>query len=133
MVPADHPLAAREYIWLSEAKNERFLLPPEDSLFRESLEKIFHQAGFEPSIKAEVQHEHRLDLVRCGVGVTIWTESAIRYYGIDDQKCRIIRIKDDFCKRCIFLLWQKEKRKSSGVSEFINYVMQEGKRVHCDL
>lgn|GEM_PF-3732276 len=116
-----HPLAKKESLRLADVKGEKFILSPTDNLYRSTLNKIFQQAGFQPEVRASVPSTHRLALVSNGVGITVWTQSAVHYYAAPDNCCTI-PLEDPFCMRSIYLLWCRNHRNSSSFNVYLDYL-----------
>lgn len=74
VLPADHRLAERDSLSLTDLKDEYFLLG-EPGAMRTVVEAMFTQAGFFPKVIAEMQlYCETLQLVRAGMGCCIAAE-----------------------------------------------------------
>jgi DNA-binding transcriptional LysR family regulator len=76
-VPADHPLALRRSILLSELDGEPIILTGRDSSVRERVERLFAEEGLTltPGLEANYMSTV-MALVRQGLGMTLLPESA---------------------------------------------------------
>jgi DNA-binding transcriptional LysR family regulator len=76
-VPADHPLALRRSILLSELDGEPIILTGRDSSVRERVERLFTEEGLTltPGLEANYMSTV-MALVRQGLGMTLLPESA---------------------------------------------------------
>lgn len=77
VLPANHPLAKKEYITLEDLEKEPFLLLEEGS-FSEPLE-AFKQAGLDPCVRLRVYDDYSiLSMIELGLGVSILPELVLR-------------------------------------------------------
>jgi DNA-binding transcriptional LysR family regulator len=78
VVPADHPLADRGAVTISDLADERLVAPLASSAMRPQFDDTFHRNGLEPNVVAEAaMNEMVLELVRAGTGSTIATASSV--------------------------------------------------------
>lgn len=77
LVPKDHPLANRKSIYLTELKNDPFVLFPKGYMFEKLAIDGCKQAGFEPHVTSEGEDLDAIKgLVAAGMGITLLPESA---------------------------------------------------------
>ncbi len=85
VVPANHPLAERVEVSLSELKNEQFILyRPTNSLYQLCLDACL-EAGFEPNILLTARAESILSSVSIGLGISLMTENTASAFTMQDQ------------------------------------------------
>ncbi len=78
LVPANHPLAGRDHINLSEFKNDDFILFSEGFILRKIAVNACKEAGFEPKITSEGEDIDAIKgLVSAGIGVSILPENTL--------------------------------------------------------
>src|SRR3954470_19860172 len=78
ILPADHPLAAREQIALEELVHERFVIHPYGMGCREGTEAACRTAGFEPKVAIECNENEQVQaFVGAGLGVGVYPRLAL--------------------------------------------------------
>jgi DNA-binding transcriptional LysR family regulator len=96
VLPAQHPLAGKPALMLSDLAGEPFVLgePRFWTHYHAHLNRLCRAAGFEPKVvQYASNNEGILGLVACGMGVTIQAES-IRTYGRSDVVMRYLDKED---------------------------------------
>ncbi|MDL2210877.1 LysR family transcriptional regulator [Desulfovibrio sp. OttesenSCG-928-O18] len=117
-VPANHPLAKRKSIRLSEAKNERFICQPPATGFSRFSKILFDQAGFVPDIVAECDYTLRWDLLRKEVGVVLSCDLHVN----NDNGVPIL-VTDDFAIRRMALFWARNRKLPPAALDFRNFII----------
>ncbi len=78
LLPANHPLAKRESINLSDLRNEKFVLFPEGYILHKVAIDACKSVGFMPNVKSEGEDMDALKgLVAAGIGITLLPDSSI--------------------------------------------------------
>ncbi|MGP0585175.1 LysR family transcriptional regulator [Paenibacillus timonensis] len=107
-VPADHPLAHRERVRLSELREDRFIMLPSGKSLRETTDAFCRLAGFTPRIRFESDDPATVrGLIRAGQGVAFLP--AITWSGSTGPDVRLLRLEESWCKRSISLSWPKDR------------------------
>lgn len=84
-IPSNHPLASKHPLYLTDFKNESFILG-EPSVMRDTVKSMFEQAGFRPYITGELQlFSDILQLVKAEVGCAIVPEYSWSDFDKDDE------------------------------------------------
>jgi DNA-binding transcriptional LysR family regulator len=79
VLPAEHPLAARDAVEVAELRGERLVLLTGEYGLRRRIEEECERAGFGPSVACESGEIGIIQgLVEAGLGLTILPESAVR-------------------------------------------------------
>jgi DNA-binding transcriptional LysR family regulator len=124
LVPANHRLALREVISLSELAGERFIICPRyrQTGFHELILRHLRTASIEPQIIAEVNNSLAItDLVSAGVGVSIVPESVARNL---DPSVHACLLKESSAFTDISIAW-----KSAVPTPLMNYVISASIRL----
>ncbi|MCM3569223.1 LysR family transcriptional regulator [Neobacillus mesonae] len=120
-VPANHRLAERSSVSLSELSEEKFIGFKEGLGMRKVINNFCEKAGFTPVIKFEGEDVPTLaGLVSSGLGVTIIPA----FHGISSKKIKQISISEPYCHREIGLAWLIENALSPSAELFRNYVIE---------
>ena len=95
VLPAHHPLAAREEISLEELKNDRQIMPPKDTDLRVIAENACIRAGFRPNIGYITSGNVELTLKIAEKQNMIYLafQKVISYYPL--KGCTIVPLKED--------------------------------------
>lgn len=121
-VPANHRLASRSQVALSELSEDHFIGFKDGLGMRKLVNGFCEQAGFVPAVKFEGEDVSTLaGLVSAGLGVTIIPS----FHGISTGKVKPIRISEPFCYREIGLAWLNGNPLSPSAELFRSYVIHE--------
>jgi DNA-binding transcriptional LysR family regulator len=120
-VPANHRLAARDFVDLKEIGGESFVGFREGLEMRERINHFCRKAGFTPVMKFEGEDVSTLaGLVSAGLGVTLIPE----YQGISESKIKKISVRNPRCYRKIGLTWLKDNPLSPSAERFRSHVIE---------
>lgn len=120
-VPANHRLAGRSSVSLSELAEDQFIGFKEGLGMREIMNNLCEKAGFTPVVKFEGEDVPTMaGLVSSGLGVTIIPA----FHGISPKKIKQISISEPYCHREIGLAWLKENTLSPSAELFRTYVIE---------
>jgi len=82
LLPANHPFAQNEQLYLVDFREENFVLFPENYILRKVAVEACREAGFIPKITSEGEDLDALKgLVAAGIGITLLPESSL-YHSI---------------------------------------------------
>ncbi|SEP94520.1 DNA-binding transcriptional regulator, LysR family [Pseudomonas sp. NFACC02] len=125
-VPAQHPLASRPSITLSELAGEPIILTGRDSSVRERVEQLFSAEGLTltPGLEANYMSTV-MAMVRQGLGVTLLPESADEGRGDLVQ----VRIEHDGVNREIGLITRAGLELSPAAARFVE-IMKDAMSTH---
>jgi LysR family transcriptional activator of glutamate synthase operon len=116
-LPADHRLAGRAKLRLSELADETFVSFLEGTRLRELLVGAARDAGFEPHIAFESDQVRRIrDMVGLGFGVTILPRSDVS--AEDDGRLAVARLVEPALRRDVTLAWRAERRLAPAARAF---------------
>ncbi|MCK8489774.1 LysR family transcriptional regulator [Paenibacillus sp. MBLB2552] len=122
-VPADHPLAHRERVRLSELREDRFIMLPSGKSLRETTDAFCRLAGFTPRIRFESDDPATVrGLIRAGQGVAFLP--AITWSGSTGPDVRLLRLEESWCKRSISLSWPKDRYLKQIAVQFRDFTIQ---------
>ena len=116
VVPAAHPLAKKETIDLSEAKDERFILPfsAGRSEHAARIRSLFEQAGFIPQVHFESDDGGTiLGLVIKGLGISVLPFSY--FHHSRDEAC-FIKLQ---ATTSVYAIWRSNDQ-NAGLKNFLN-------------
>jgi DNA-binding transcriptional LysR family regulator len=115
-VPAAHPLAKKETIDLSEAKDERFILPFSTGRSEHALRirSLFEEAGFTPQVYFESDDGGTiLGLVSRGLGISVLPFS---YFHHAREEVRFIKLQ---ATTSVYAIWRSNDQ-NAGLKNFLN-------------
>ena len=115
-VPAAHPLAKKETIDLSEAKDERFILPFSTGRSEHALgiRSLFEEAGFTPQVYFESDDGGTiLGLVTRGLGISVLPLSYFHHGR--DEVC-FIKLQ---ATTSVYAIWRSNDQ-NAGLKNFLN-------------
>jgi DNA-binding transcriptional LysR family regulator len=117
-VPTGHPLASRESISLTEARDEEFIVPS-DTYYHHDLQ-LCAKAGFKPKIAMTGFAEQYPDLMRHGNYVLL-ASGTFTPHCLRDPIFRLVPLNDAFCVRTFSLLRPKNAPLSTAAQTFLDY------------
>ena len=121
-VPAEHPLAGRESVFLREVKDESFISLPAGSPWRNCCDRLFERAGLNVHISVECDYTMRGPLIASGFGVALTTSTA---KSVDLLKPnRYIRIADEIALRHMCLFWNPKRYMSRAAQAFSDFCVE---------
>lgn len=120
-VSAEHPLAQRKWISLSEARDEAFINFPKAYEQRTETDNMCIDAGFEANVTIECFPCDAIELVAAGIGVSLVPESwSVRHAG--NPKVVFLPIKKPGYVRNYYIIWQAGRRFSKMAKEFRKFL-----------
>lgn len=123
IVSLSHPLAERKMLYLSELKEERFVMVQDENQSYEPGYYICVDAGFTPKISMRVNnHITKYACIRCNCGIGLAFDNSLALPS-DLQDCAIIPVRSAFTRRTIYLAWY-DKRLSPVGENFLHYIAQ---------
>lgn len=123
-VPANHRLATRTSVALSELSKDSFIGFKKDAWMREVTNSFCEKAGFTPAVKFEGEDVSTLaGLVSSGLGITIIPA----FRGISSKRIKQISISEPYCHREIGLAWLNGNTLSPSADLFRKYVIERFK------
>lgn len=121
IVPAGHRLAAMKQLDLNDTADEPFIFPTKDNVSYDLFLTACKAAGFSPKILSYCNEPgRRIDLVKAGLGISMISESGLRYYGHDDQLV-VLPLSRLFYKH-IVIARRKEPHNSAPLEIFWTYI-----------
>jgi DNA-binding transcriptional LysR family regulator len=120
-VPAGHPLAGRESLYLREVRDEPFISLTEDSPWRVFCDRMLEEAGVRVHTAVECDYTLRGPLVESGFGVAL-TSSAAREVDLLRPN-RYIRVADLCARRSIYLFRNPRRFLSSAAESFRQFCL----------
>ena len=122
IVPKNHHLANKEEVYLSDLKDEYFIVQSNKECERSiSYSELI---GYTPKISVEPTEGAMLSsLVAAGAGIAIIVNTPI----INMNKISTIKIKDEIGYKKIYMGWNKNVYLSKTLEEFKKYVIKEYK------
>lgn len=101
-VPAQHPLASREFVNLEELRADSFIALKKGRTLREITDDYCWMAGFVPDVIIESDNPNIIrDLLTLEVGVCIIPETT--WPVLADKNIRLVRIVNPNCKRYLYI------------------------------
>lgn len=122
-VPADHPLAKREWIRLAEASGENFISLPRNYEYRSITDEMCRDAGFEANVTKECFHCHMAELVAAGMGVALMTrERAIQ--NANNKQIVFVPIREPVYTRNLYIIWKAGHHFNRVARDFRNFLRE---------
>jgi DNA-binding transcriptional LysR family regulator len=125
IVPATHPLASQDKVWLRELGNEPFYLLPTDMMsgFSSQVARLFTQAGISPrSIGMAETSNITAQIIANGFGVTLASLSSIES-SIDGV--RILQLKDSKPELELGLIYASKDRELPLIQGFLGLLSKQ--------
>jgi len=122
-VSKDSPLSERKSIYLSDVKDESFIILPKTTCFRDYCDKLFEKAGFDCKVAAECDYTMRSKMVEAGFGVAL-TTSFYKRRKLHGENIAYIPIMDGFARRPIAIIWNPRHYLSRAARDFMDYVIE---------
>lgn len=122
-VPANHPLASRKWIRLSEASQEPFINLPKGYGYRMATDEMCRDAGFAANIAMECFHCQMLEMVADGIGVALMTEERKPKRGRNSQVV-FLPLKEPEYTIKYYILWKAGHHFNRIAKEFQKYLKE---------
>lgn len=123
IVPKSHPFATRETIFLTEAKDEKFITYEKGQSIRATTDRLFKEAGFTPNIAFEGDELSLiLQLVNEAAGISFFP----KYSFLDTylQKTSMIKITSPISFQTVGIAWLKDRNHSFVVNSFRDFAIE---------
>jgi DNA-binding transcriptional LysR family regulator len=126
IVPKNHTLSQQKHVNLEEVANEPFVIYKHESVLREVIDRLCHDAGFKPIIAFEgVEDTTIAGLVAANFGIAL-----IPYLpGLDLSKVSILRICEPKCRRLIYMAWRTNGYMSPAAVHFKDFVLEKKSKI----
>ena len=123
LVPANHPLAARQEADLRELDGKPFIAFDHNCEMRVRTDTLFEGLGIRPVITMETAQDVLIySMVAANQGMSI----VPRPIGITPYHIRVLNISNPVPKRELYLEWNKDRYMPPAVSFFRDYVVNNG-------
>lgn len=122
-VPADHPLAKREWIRLKDAAEENFVNLPKNYEYRTVTDEMCENSGFTANVTEECFHCYMADLVASGKGVALMTEERARQ-NAGNRQIVFLPVRDPQYTRNHYIMWKAGHAFNQMAREFRRYLRQ---------
>lgn len=125
-VPADHPLAKREWIRLAEAADENFINLPRGYEYRTITDEMCRASGFEAKVAKECFHCHMAEFVASGEGVALMTqERATQNAG--NRMIAFIPLREPVYNRSHYIMWKAGHNLNRMAKDFRTFLRENYK------
>lgn len=122
-LPKRHPLAKRSRVWLTDLKDEPFLLLRDGHCFRDTAIGLCKQARMHPKVVFESgQFSSILSMVGAGMGVSIVPSMAVATHASD---CRFVPLGDKGANRTIGAVVLRGHLLTRAQSAFVEQLRNE--------
>jgi DNA-binding transcriptional LysR family regulator len=122
VVSASHPFASRKVIDVTELRNDRFILPDQQTLLHQYYLEICQKKGLTPDIAYTSTHtEEILEMVASGMGVSLMMKAVVTYMRKDT--IRYIPLATPATSRIGFA-WLRSARLSSRAKQFTEFLKE---------
>lgn len=120
-VPPDHPFANRKTIYLSEAKDEKFINLA-DSTFSRFSDELCKKAGFTPKVRATCDYMLRPQIAKSENAVAITTFN-VKGSGLFGDMV-FVPLADENARRSQAIFFPSKRNLSKITQEFIDYMVE---------
>lgn len=123
LAPKNHRLAKRKSVYLTELKEEDFVLFPKGYIFERLVVDACHSVGFDPHVTTMGEDLDAIKgMVAAGIGLTILPESAI--HKADSTYTVTIPISSPDLKRSVGMITPKHRELAPSEKVFYNFVIK---------
>ncbi|GMA57788.1 LysR family transcriptional regulator [Alicyclobacillus sacchari] len=121
IVPPNHPLSARDSIYLEEVRDEPFISMNAGYEFRSLTDLLCREAGFVPKIHfAGDEPDVIAGLVQQGLGIAF--VPALTWLERPQRSSHRLRIKEPACQRQLGMAWSERRYFSAAAKRFHGFV-----------
>lgn len=120
-VSQNHHLADRDEVYLSELKDENFIILPGNAGFNKFCSDFCHDAGFTPHVVAECDYLLKRKLVTLGTGIIFATDLSKKADFFSEGK--YIPIAGLPVRREIAVFWRKDRKLSPASELFRDFII----------
>lgn len=122
IAPADHPLAKKGVITVSEVCSERFILPGEQTASAGSLRKRLEDVGIRLQSTIEMNEQGAIKrAVEEGAGLAIMSRAVVERE-IKEGRLAELRMENWRPSRRILLLWRQDRKFSRNAEAFMKFL-----------
>jgi len=122
-LPADHPLAGRERIFLKELSGEKFINLPAEHPFQRYCDKLLQETGVEVEVVMESDYRMSTPLIESGVGIALTTYSAyLQSASFLGGRTVCIPLEDGVEPRSIALVWNPNRPLNHAARAFREFI-----------
>lgn len=122
-LPADHPLAGRERIFLKELSGEKFINLPGEHPFQRYCDKLLREAEVQVEVVMESDYRMSTPLIESGVGVALTTYSSYRqsasFWG---GRTVCVPLEEGVEPRTIALVWNPHRPLNHAARAFRDFI-----------
>ena len=123
-IPATHPLADSEGLYLEQIKDEPLTMSSGNTLYIDTIQEMFREIGAEPNIKSRVESSHLAHLLANGLGISIINVETIQTIQNTQGKCTFIPLLDSFCHTDVYFITRRSAKKPLSKKLFIKYLKE---------
>ncbi len=123
-MPAAHPLAGSEGLYLEQIKSEPLIMSSGNTLYIETIHEMFSQIGAVPNIRTRVESSHLAHILANGLGISIINAETIETIRNEQGKCVFIPLLDDFCHTDVYFITRKSASRTKSKKLFISYLKE---------
>lgn len=128
LVPNDHLMASRKSIYLTELKDDPFVLFPKGYIFEKLATDGCRQAGFEPNVTSEGEDLDAIKgLVAAGMGITLLPESA--FSEVNTTFTSKIAISNPQLHRTVGIITPKHRNLAPSETVFYQFILNHFKNL----
>lgn len=121
LLPANHPLANKKKIKLSDLRHENFVLFPEGYILHKVAVDACKTAGFIPNVMSEGEDMDALKgLVAAGIGVTLLPESSL--YESTPRFTVKMEIESPLIRRTVGVIYPTSREMAPSEQVFLDFV-----------
>lgn len=120
-VPSGHPLAKKDKISLTEARQEDFISLMGSRQLRQICDQFCSHAGFSPKIIFESDNPAAVkNMIAANMGIGFWPE--FTWGRLDNNQVKLLPITEPLCQRVIVIDYRKNKANSKEVEKFYGFL-----------
>src|SRR5699024_8483819 len=124
LIPKRHRLANRKSIYLTELKDENFVLFPKGYIFEKLVVDACYSVGFEPKVTTQGEDLDAVKgMVAAGIGITILPKSAIGDSEFQSRYTVTIPINSPDLRRSVGIITPKHRKLAPSENVFYQFLV----------
>lgn len=122
-LPADHPLAGREQVYLRDLEGEKVINLPQGHPFQNYCDELLKRAGVHCEVVMESDYRMSTPLIESGVGIALATNSSYRSSAsFLSGRTVCVPVQDVVPPRAIALVWNPHRQMNRAALAFRDFV-----------
>ncbi len=122
LLPPEHPLAAQDSLWISQLSGETLTIYQNAESLRDLFDEFFANGG--AVIRKTLEVYDPFIQIQSGMGFIFMPQSTFMYFHENKMLGSLVGVlvKDDFCRRRVFLTYKKNLSMTRLLNGYFNYL-----------